>query len=164
MKIKIDLKSDGKYPLDDTKTFGYFDTNGTFLNWKVEDDIYTPETIVVDIENVIGGKYFNISLCEFCKSKDNFEIHIEEVRDPRKLNYSYNYVKAKNEGFSMKIEDEINVVIILYNSDPQEPEQEYFRCGNFSGQLKFPTKKKKDLFDDPGFGPKVKKGNILIGN
>jgi len=191
-KVFIEIESPGFYILSDVVcTSGGFEIVGRFIEWEIKRDIqtqaleHTPEHIDLELINVRRDLLLHISKANYCKQKKRFEIHVETVYDANDVKHQLRYSCAKKEEFKFirGEETEIEVAILIYNSDPDVEEVLYEICGKVSDQcLEYPrpedacddelllkNEKKRIILDreidcnSPGFDPKRKKGNILVG-
>lgn len=137
----------------------FFNIEATFSTWT---DFFS-EKVVVQISSKVDHKlYYHISLCNFCSSSRKFEIHVEQVDKTNEL-LNYTYINAKKEHFNLPPEDldqTVQIEILIYNTDPNEPETKYTKCRNPFGSLKFPKISVESIME---YQPKTKKGNILLG-
>lgn len=159
-KLKINTVKDSAYLLSDIQTaFGGFEVVGDFKNWDPIDKY--PKLIEIRLINIQKKLHLNVTKVNYCKNKNIFEIHVETVKSINR-NYRLDYTDAQREGliFPDGTNTEVEVLILIYNSDSASPEHEYTVCGvPNSGSLKFPP----DEVGFVGFDPKRKKGNILVG-
>ncbi|WP_298426053.1 hypothetical protein [uncultured Kordia sp.] len=185
-KVFIDIENEGTYILSDVVcTSGGFEVIGTFNDWQEVNGQYFANSINLGLVNVRRDNLLHISKANYCIQKKRFEIHVETVYDARNINHKLNYKKAGVEEFKFPegIETEVIVVILIYNSDIAVKEVVYEVCGTLAREcLKFPRPKdacnnlaslKRNEgkiineieidCDSPGFDPKRKKGNILVG-
>jgi len=142
-----------------------FEVTGTFKNW--QKGKYSDE-ITVELKNIGDKKFFHLSLCKFCINKKVFEIHVENIdRAAKPQNHSYLYHKSKNEGFifkSLNPKYVYKVKVLVYNLDPNSPEEYYKICEvNTKDKLDHP-KTGNQPFKALGPQPDKEEGNIIIGN
>lgn len=141
-----------------------FDIVGTFRGWDHKKEY--PTEIELNILSIQNGNYYHLSKCNFCKKNKTLEIHVEKVDEADfPQNHSLSYIDSKKEQFKFKrldLDHIYQVDILVYNSDPANPETEYVVCGKAVGNLTH--KKAKIALAGFEVHPETSKGNIIVSN